>query len=586
VAAHWVDLKLGDDSTGDGTYALPYRTINKAISIASTLDEIKVYETDANTTVMGDVTFTNDSATLNTASDLTGSLSVGDWMGKVNAAGNGAEEHYYRINAITATTITLETRYYGESELVSSVTKLYIETNNETDHVIDYDRNITLTISGGWDSETTQDGETWVTNNSARTTSTYYSYYAQYSGGTVQKMNFAEIYSITSSSGGKTTFEDCSFHVYNVFGITNGGNLKTYTRCCGSTRHTSYCIYNGDQIITDCYFFGNRGSSYLVHGGSNRPMDFIRTKIYGFQYYMTSLTYSYRMTWEDCEIRYCTTGILNPASNTVVSGISFHNCTTGISAGTSSHGVLVQNCHFEDCTYGWTSDYSNNSYFHNCSFVNCSYGIRSHPAHASPSFTISNCSFTTPTSYGIYFGIGQAGNSSITDCSIDVASQSKMIYNPNTRINGLTPRMTLHGTNADNYYPAGSYYGYYSILIDDEASGYPILKVFNKTTWNYYTLGGKVFSTYVKAGNGKKITFKYKHDTGWSGDIKFKARVNNVEVKEFTDDEITTITSTWITKTITILDEEILHDGELAIHILPNGNTSPWRIQFTNVEDV
>jgi len=584
MATHWVDLKLGNDSTGDGTYALPYRTINKAIAVAATTDEIKVYETDNHTTVVGDVTFTVHSTTLNTTSDLTGSLSVGDWIGKENAAGNGAEEHYYRINAITATTITLENRYYGESETVSSVIKLYIETNNESDHVIDYDRTLALDISGGWDSETTQDGETWVTTSAARTSSSQLCCNLAAGGGfTLTNMNFAEVYGVHIGVQ-SASFNDCTFLIYYRAGIS-AGNIS-YTGCCLSSPTTSYWFSASTYTLTDSFFFGTVNNGYVGRANvSNKPITSIRSKFYGFTYVFSTLIYSCTFSWEDCEMWYCTYGIFGPTSGTAIESIDFYNCTAGVNLAGSS-GALIRNCQMTDCTYGvYSASGTSQNYIENCTFTNCDRGIYFTDSRSGSATIVSNCSFESPTTYGIQISNDAPGPISITNCSIDTPSASKLFYNPTINENGYVPRFILENNNVDDYFPSGSYYGYYAVVIDDEASGFPILKVTNRTTWYYFNLGAKVFSTYVKTNNGKKITFRYKHDAGWAGKIVITALLNGAKIKEFTDDEIILVNTGWVEVELTLLDGEITQDGELSIHIGPNGNTTPWRIQFTNVED-
>ena len=117
-----MDAVSGNDATGDGSYLLPYQSGTKSVNSCASYDELRIKATPADTNVVDDCTFTYNSTTVNTTSDLTGSIAVGDWIGKGGVAkANGIKEHYYRVTARTSTTITLEAPYFGTTETVSSI---------------------------------------------------------------------------------------------------------------------------------------------------------------------------------------------------------------------------------------------------------------------------------------------------------------------------------------------------------------------------------------------------------------------------------------------------------------------------------
>jgi len=104
MAIYYIDLATRDDTTGDGSAGNPYKTIDKAISLAGGPHDIRVSKTTAAGAVVGSTTFgwTYNSETVTTSTDLSGTLSVNDIIGKPTASGNGATETFYKISAISS----------------------------------------------------------------------------------------------------------------------------------------------------------------------------------------------------------------------------------------------------------------------------------------------------------------------------------------------------------------------------------------------------------------------------------------------------------------------------------------------------
>lgn len=165
MAINYCDFLLGDDTTGDGTSGNPYKTITKASTGLGASDEVRCAKSVDPTLLSEVLTFTFGSLTISTAGDLTGELSVGDFIGK------GTDEYWYEIDSINTTTITLKYKYAGTSETVSGYKLNLTDTGSAVavgtvvQEVPNASKgtswNTMLSITGGWDLSTeTQTGWT------------------------------------------------------------------------------------------------------------------------------------------------------------------------------------------------------------------------------------------------------------------------------------------------------------------------------------------------------------------------------------------------------------------------------------------
>ena len=166
MAYKYCDWTTGSDLTGDGTAALPYKTIEKATLTLVGGDVVRVAKGPSHTTLSGTLTFVDGSASVATSVDLTGSLAINDLVGK-----NTDDMCWWRISNITASTITLSTVYSGASQgavtaykmgahdLGTGVINTYLDRLNGRNGTSTSNR---LKISGGWNLSTElQDGETF-----------------------------------------------------------------------------------------------------------------------------------------------------------------------------------------------------------------------------------------------------------------------------------------------------------------------------------------------------------------------------------------------------------------------------------------
>jgi hypothetical protein len=163
----------GNDSTGDGTTALPYKTVFKALSVAASNDFIKVAGGQWSSALAGDFTFTQDSNVIQTTVSQVGTVLVDDILSFEDGQ-FGFDRFHIKVYAVTSTTITTSLFWMGETVTTNTVKRLdayhysqlnatpnTFETWNTTD--IQPNGRTGITISGGWSSDyTVQNGWTVI----------------------------------------------------------------------------------------------------------------------------------------------------------------------------------------------------------------------------------------------------------------------------------------------------------------------------------------------------------------------------------------------------------------------------------------
>lgn len=165
MAIWYTDYLTGNDTTGDGSIATPYKTINKAMTVGTNGDEIRVAGSGF-TALAGTVTAASNTATTwNTSSNLTGVLVPGDII-TVNDAEYGDQKFFYKVQTITSTQITVDgawNRPSTQSLTLSKVTTqhYYTTTTNVTFENVNIAGKSDFKVTGGWTSSfTAQDGWT------------------------------------------------------------------------------------------------------------------------------------------------------------------------------------------------------------------------------------------------------------------------------------------------------------------------------------------------------------------------------------------------------------------------------------------
>lgn len=160
----------GNDTTGDGSTGLPYKTVSKALTVAVSNDFIKVAGGQW-TAVSGDFTFTNSSVTVNTSTSQVGIIAVNDVL-TFEDGQFGFDKFHVRVTAVAASTLTLSTAWTGPTQITSAlymINQFHYTTASGINFENWVSSNVTpngrtgITVSGGWSSDyTTQNGWTMI----------------------------------------------------------------------------------------------------------------------------------------------------------------------------------------------------------------------------------------------------------------------------------------------------------------------------------------------------------------------------------------------------------------------------------------
>jgi len=176
MAIWYCDNINGNDTTGNGTIATPYKTINKAMTVGANDDEIRVAGSTF-TALSGTITATsNGSTTWNTSVNQTGILNPGDII-TVNDAEFGDQKFFYKVFSVGATSIVVDGAWNRTpnvnltfSRIAVASQQYYTTTASQTFENINIAGKTQFIIRGGWNSGfTAQDG--WTIMNYHSTSS-------------------------------------------------------------------------------------------------------------------------------------------------------------------------------------------------------------------------------------------------------------------------------------------------------------------------------------------------------------------------------------------------------------------------------
>lgn len=582
MAIWYIDLISGNDSTGDGSSGNPYLTEMKIRDVASSGDEVRIAKTTAHSTISGvaNFTFTKGSKTVSTSADATGSLAVGDYIGKATAEGNGSHETFYRIGTINATTITLENPYWGTSEAVVEVKKVnpvtYATKYNST-YQVAYGT-INLTISGGWNLSTlTRDGETWIKPNLTRTTlSTYWyaitnPYYLA-----ISYMNYLDINSFCNGFyvPGSDTFHHCYLNTYRGLVSQSSWTIAsdTYNNVFHQSVASNYLLFiptDSTLDFTNNLIMSNTTGSGISATNIYDKLDYTGTVICGVN---RGVDIAGRCNFPGLECWYCTTGYYLSGNNYVLEDAIAYYATNGVNLGSTGMGLELRNIHTENCTYGIYYGSANRSLLCvNHTSVNDGYGYYSADTSTARNYVFSGCSYTTPTNYAIY-STNYGDPWFIVNCTIDAPSAGKFIYETTTVYIDKPKYLVVRCTNVTN----GMYGSYFNILEDESiyrttAPGYTVSP--NQiVSGNYYSQ--KLFSAFVSSEKNYTVSFYAKKSVGWSGTIEPLIKLDGATIK--TETTISLLTTDYVQYSYNVTSDLITHDGELTLEFVFNGNASDF----------
>ena len=180
MAIWYTDNITGNDTTGDGSISTPFKTVNKAVSVASSADEIRVAGSGW-TLLSGTFSVATASTTvLNTTVSQVGQLTAGASLISIKDPLLGDRKLLYKVTAVTSTSITVHTAIGltpGLNYEVEKITTNYYSSgtaSTQFENLTAVGPTLTdLKIEGGWTSGfTAQDGVTAMIYTVTSTTST------------------------------------------------------------------------------------------------------------------------------------------------------------------------------------------------------------------------------------------------------------------------------------------------------------------------------------------------------------------------------------------------------------------------------
>ena len=278
MAINYCSWLTGNDTTGDGTYGNPYKTITKASTGLTGGDEVRVAKSPDDTALTGTLTFTAGSTTLTGSSTLfTTELVIGDFV-------KGADNQYYEVVTISSNTAAVLYKVYpsstqsGVSSYKMGITSTGAALSSTTQvQVISASGTSTssrLKISGGWDLATQT--QTGVTN------------FRQMHG------TFANLYGYGLYANGKsyTELDKCNFFRYRsgIYFYSSSYNTINTATCSSNSYGIYFYLSSNYNTITTatCSSNGNYGIHFNTSSYNTINTATCNSNAYGIYCYLNS----------------------------------------------------------------------------------------------------------------------------------------------------------------------------------------------------------------------------------------------------------------------------------------------------------
>lgn len=558
----------GNDTTGNGTAGTPYLTINKCIAVGTNGDEIRVGKTAAYTQyTSANCTWTNNSATVATSATLVGSIAVGDNVGRPGAAGNGAVETFYKVTGITATTITLQTKYYGATGTdTASIYKVVPTSAMSASAAVSVTVNKSVHISGGWNLSGTpaQDGETWITPT---TVDGFNAISITASGSTISRMNVVDgirCYTIaTNTSGTLEYFTALSPSIYGVETVATSTVTISNVMSNGGVSNAAIAISAAINNATNVVALNGTGTGvYLLAVG---------VEAIGFTAYCCAIGFTSNSTsvkYTNCTAEYCSTSGIVVTSNSAANNCTANYNAIGITSSTTSTGMNITNCTLTgNTTYGVQCTQVHGAEVSGCTFT--SNAIDVFVDIYSSNVATYNNNHNTPVNYA-YSKTLSAGTIDLFNCSIDAPSILKA-FNQVAGASYFIPHYSIQNSFGGIY---GSYYANGQVVRDSSTlstDGEPTLNIQYNSTVAVSRAYLKVASWYANSGVAHTINYDLRANGAWVGTLIPVIKLNGVVIK--TGTSITSISNgSWDSKTLSVTSGEVTTDGELSLEFNVNSN--------------
>ena len=259
MAIVYCSWATGDDTTGTGTAAAPYKTITKASTSRTAGDEVRVAKSPDPTALTGTTAWTLNSTTVTGTDTLfTTELAIGDFI-------SAPDGNWYEVITITSnTSATLYKKYPSASASGHLSQKLGVtdtgaaagSTTSVQTVSASGTSSANLKISGGWDLSTeTQTGQTFFRQLNTTTFTNRYGYGLYISGKTyteLSNLNFLRYRNgIYYSSGSNNTITSATCNSNNQYGIyyASSSNNVIYSLSTASNATAGVYSNNGLNII-------------------------------------------------------------------------------------------------------------------------------------------------------------------------------------------------------------------------------------------------------------------------------------------------------------------------------------------------
>jgi parallel beta-helix repeat protein len=280
MAIVYCSWATGDDTTGTGTAANPYKTITKASASRSAGDEVRVAKSPDPTALTGTTAWTLNSTTVTGTDTLfTTELAIGDFI-------SAPDGNWYEVITIASdTSATLYKKYPSASASGHSSQKLGVTdtgaaaSSTTAIQTVSSSGNSTsaLIISGGWDLSTeTQTGQTWFRqmHGTFNTRNGYGLYIGSKTYTSLDKLNFLRYnYGIYyySSSNNTITSATCNSNNFGIYYSSSSNNTIT-SATCNSNNFGIYYSYSTNNTITSATCNSNNSGIYYSTSSNNNTI--------------------------------------------------------------------------------------------------------------------------------------------------------------------------------------------------------------------------------------------------------------------------------------------------------------------------
>ena len=279
MAIIYCSWATGNDTTGTGTAANPYKTITKASTSRAAGDEVRVAKSPDPTALTGTTAWTLDGTTVTgTGTLFTTELAIGDFI-------SAPDGQWYEVITIGSnTSATLYKKYpsasaSGHSSLKLGVTDTGAAAASTTQiQVVSTSGNSSafLYISGGWDLSTeTQTGHTYFRQVHATFTNRYgYGLYMTGKSYTnISRLHFLRYNSgiyYYNSSNNTCTSPTCNSNGIGIYYSTSNNNTCTLPTCnSNSTNGIYYYNSSGNFIYGTLSTTANSSGAIFSNYGYN-----------------------------------------------------------------------------------------------------------------------------------------------------------------------------------------------------------------------------------------------------------------------------------------------------------------------------